>query len=595
MSKEKVAVQDKNKKSNEHDSRKGMPAFYNAIFTSRDVGSRVTERARSVASFRPIKLLGSVVQSASYASTRAYGWFLMTFGLVSLFLHLVEYYFSSAPTDELSQLVIGAVFAILSIPLMLVDIPICEALQRFPVTDYIFFEFFSIKRTSVDKKRKKGHPIIGMILGLVPAVFGFFFPMEAVVFVLASLFFVTVSFVSPEFPFLVTLMLVPYTTMFEYSTELLVAISLLSLLSFFAKVMIGKRHYSVGISDICIIVFALVIVIFGVIGGGEASTRISLVLVALALNYIPATNIIVNRRLADCAIDALAFSSLPVAVIAIAEYVVNILGNGRVPSSSVMSSPYILATYLCVTLSLVAFSVTGVRGLAKRVIYIALLPVLTVALVCTECIPVLIVLATLVVARTILRARKVPKEILLLIAVLPPLLFLLPTSALSAISSVSPMSMTLVELREGLLHAFDEFSENIIVGGGAADLADSAPGAISNTILGLGCRFGVIAVAVLCIVCTIRLRHDTVYFVFLKSSQLSVFSNMTTVAMFAMAACGWFCDVFADLGLYCLFFTLFGLNTAALRISKNEYEEREWYFKDQKAVDSSTVDIFLHR
>lgn len=588
-------MQDNNKKSNESDSGKEIPAFYSTLFTSRDAGAHITKRTRSVASFRPIKLLGSIVQSASYASTRTYGWFSMTFGLVSLFLHLAEYYFSSSPSDELSQLIIGAVFAIISIPLMLVDIPICEALQRFPVTDYIIFEFFSMRRTAADKKRKKSHPIIGMILGIVPAIFGFFFPMEAVVLVLVTTLFVTASFVSPELPFLFTLMLVPYTTLFEYSEELLVAVSLLTLLSFFSKVMLGKRYYSVSISDICIIVFAAVVVIFGVIGGGAASTRVSLVLVALSLNYIPATNIIVNRRLADCAVDAIVFSSLPVAVIAIADYTVNIFGTGRVPSSSVMSSPYILATYLCVVASLVAFSVLGVRGAVKRGIYIALLPVIALALACTECIPVLIVLPILVVARAILRSRKIPKELLLLLAVLPSLLFLLPSDALSAISSLSPMNTTLVELREGLLRMLKVFSENILVGVGAADLSDSSSGVPLNAILGLGYRFGIVAVVVLCVVCAIRLRQHTVYSVFLKSSQLSVFSNMTTVAMFAMAACGWYCDVFADFGLYCLFFALFGLNTAALRISKNEYEEREWYFKDQNAVDSSAVDIFLHR
>ena len=588
-------MQDNNKKSNESDSGKEIPAFYRTLFTSRDTGAHITKRTRSVASFRPIKLLGSIVQSASYASTRTYGWFSMTFGLVSLFLHLAEYYFSSSPSDELSQLIIGAVFAIISIPLMLVDIPICEALQRFPVTDYIIFEFFSMRRTAADKKRKKSHPIIGMILGIVPAIFGFFFPMEAVVLVLVTTLFVTASFVSPELPFLFTLMLVPYTTLFEYSEELLVAVSLLTLLSFFSKVMLGKRYYSVNISDICIIVFAAVVVIFGVIGGGAASTRVSLVLVALSLNYIPATNIIVNRRLADCAVDAIVFSSLPVAVIAIADYIVNIFGTGRVPSSSVMSSPYILATYLCVVASLVAFSVIGVRGAVKRGIYIALLPVIALALACTECIPVLIVLPILVVARAILRSRKIPKELLLLLAVLPSLLFLLPNDALSAISSLSPMNTTLVELREGLLRMLKVFSENILVGVGAADLSDPSSGVTLNAILGLGYRFGIVAVVVLCVVCAIRLRQHTVYSVFFKSSQLSVFSNMTTVAMFAMAACGWYCDVFADLGLYCLFFALFGLNTAALRISKNEYEEREWYFKDQNAVDSSAVDIFLHR
>ncbi len=588
-------MQDKNIKDNESDSGKKTPAFYSAVFNSRQPANHNAKRSRSETSFHPIKFLSSIVQSASYAQTRAYGWFSMTFGLVSLFLHLAEYYFSSSPSDELSQLVIGAVFALLSIPLMIIDLPICEALQRFPVTDYILFEFFSIKRMAEDKKRGKSRSVIGIFFGLVAAVFGFFFPMEMVVLVMAALLFATVSFVSPEFPFLVMLMLVPYATFFEYSGEAMTVISILSLVSFFAKVMLGKRYCNFGISDFCIIVFSAVVIIFGVIGGGEASTRVSLVLVALSLNYIPSTNIIVNRRLADCAIDAIVFSALPVAVIAVAEYITNIFTVGRRPASSVMSSPYILATYLCVILTLVAFSIIAVRGSVKKGIYIALIPALIVALVCTECLPVLIILPLLVIARSIMRSRRAKKEFMILLALVPAFVFFLPTSVLNAISSLSPMSTTLVELRAGLIRALENFSQSIFIGVGAADLSASAPSEFVNTILGIGCRFGIIAVIVLIAVCVIRLRQDTAYSVFLKSSQLSVFSNMTTVAMFAMLTCGWFSDVFADLGLYCLFFSLFGLNTAALRISKSEYEERAWYFKDQKDVDSSTADIFLRR
>lgn len=595
MSKEQLAVQDKNIKGNGSDTDKKTPAFYSAVFNDRQPTNRNAKRSRSETSLRPIKFLNSIAQSASCASTRTYGWFSMTFGLVSLFLHLAEYYFSSSPSEELSQLVIGAVFALLSIPLMIVDIPICEAFQRFVVTDYILFEFFAIKRMSEDKNRKKVRSTTGIFFGLAAAVFGFFFPMEVVVLALAALLFAVVSFVSPEFPFLVMLMMVPYATVFEYSAEIMALISVLSLVSFFAKVMLGKRYCSFSISDFCIIVFSAVVIIFGVIGGGEDSTRISLVLVSLSLNYIPSTNIIVNRRLADCAIDAIVFSSLPVAVIAIAEYIVNLLTVGRRPASSVMSSPYILATYLCVILTLATFSIIAVHGSVKRGIYIAFLPVLTIALIATECIPVLIILPLLVVARSIMRSRNAKKELMLLLAVVPSLVFLLPVSVLSAISSLSPMSTALPELRAGLISAFETFTKSVFIGKGAADLSASAPSEFVNTILGLGCRFGIIAVIVLIAVCVIRLRQDTTYSVFLKSSQLSVFSTMTTVAMFAMLTCGWFVDVFADLGLYCLFFSLFGLNTAALRISKNEYEERAWYFRDQKDVDSSTADIFLHR
>ncbi len=588
-------MQDKKTNSDSTDSGKKTPAYYSVLFKSREGGGRYVKRSRTVASFRPIKLLESLVDTASYASTRAYGWFAMTFGLLSLFLHLAEYYFSSSPSDELSQLVIGAVFALLSIPLMLVDIPMCTALQRFPVTDYILFEFFSIKRTAEVKRIRSGRPIIGALFGLITAVFGFFFPMEWVVVVLVSMLVVTVSFVSPEFPLLLMLILVPYTTLFSHFGEILIAVSILALLSFFAKVMLGKRHYSVGISDICILVFAATIVVFGVIGGGRDSTGVSLMLVALTLGYIPAANIIVNRRLADCAIDAIVFSSFPVCIFAIAQYIVNLFASTRAPSSSVMSSPYILATYLCILLVIVVSSVSGVNGPVKRGAYITLLPLLLFALITTECIPVLIVLVALVIARDIIRSRKLAKEFLILLAVAPSLVFLLPTSALTAISSLSPRGTTLVELRAEFIRSFQIFSKSIFVGVGAADLSGDTPVAMLNSVLGLGYRFGIFAVIVLCVVCAIRLYQDTHYSSLLKSSQLSVFSNMTTIAMFTLAACGWFCDAFADLGLYCLFFVLFGLNTAAMRISRSEHQERELYLKDQKDIDFSAVDIFLHR
>ena len=588
-------MQDKETNNSSTDSGKKTPAYYSVLFKSREVGGRYVKRGRTVASFRPIKLLDSLVEIASYASTRAYGWFAMTFGLLSLFLHLAEYYFSSSPSDELSQLVIGAVFALLSIPLLLADIPMCTALQRFAVTDYIFFEFFSIKRTGEYKRRKSGRPIIGAIFGLIAAVFGFFFPMEWVVVVLISILVATVSFVSPEFPLLLMLVLVPYATMLPHSSLILIAVSILALLSFFAKVLLGKRHYSIGISDACILVFAATIVVFGVIGGGSASTSVSLMLVALTLSYIPAANIIVNRRLADCAIDAIVFSSFPVCIVAIAQYIVNLITSTRTPSSSVMSSPYILATYLCIVLTIVISSIGGVRGPVKRGVYIALLPLLLFALITTECIPVLIVLVTLLIARDIIRSRKVAKELLILLAVAPSVIFLLPTSALAAISSLSPMGTTLVELRAEFIRSFRIFSDSIFIGVGAADLSGDAPVAMLNSVLGLGYRFGIFAVIVLCVVCAIRLYQDTLYSSLLKSSQLSVFSNMTTIAMFTLAACGWFCDAFANLGLYCLFFALFGLNTAAMRISRSEHQERAEYLKDQKDIDFSAVDIFLHR
>ena len=68
-------MQDKKPNKSDTGVDNKTPAFYKVLFNSREVGGRYVKHSRTVASFRPIKLLDSLVQAASYASTRVYGWF----------------------------------------------------------------------------------------------------------------------------------------------------------------------------------------------------------------------------------------------------------------------------------------------------------------------------------------------------------------------------------------------------------------------------------------------------------------------------------------------------------------------------------------
>ena len=65
--------------------------------------------------------------------------------------------------------------------------------------------------------------------------------------------------------------------------------------------------------------------------------------------------------------------------------------------------------------------------------------------------------------------------------------------------------------------------------------------------------------------------------------------------MMALLMLGWFADVSRDMSVYALFFLVFGMSTASLRISKNEYEDRQRYFGDNRRVDSSDADITLKK
>ena len=93
----------------------------------------------------------------------------------------------------------------------------------------------------------------------------------------------------------------------------------------------------------------------------------------------------------------------------------------------------------------------------------------------------------------------------------------------------------------------------------------------------------------------IRLRQVRVYTRFIKNSSISELSYLTTAAMLVVLVMGCFFDLMEDNSLFCLIVTVFGMSTAALRVSKKDYDERVGYFKDQNDRDSSVADVILSK
>lgn len=575
------------------DTGKRKNTFYNALFFSKEIDGLPVKSARPFLSGAVPKFINGAARSVAYSSTRTYGWCVLTFGILSLIIHLAEYYFSAEPAVELYTLIIAASFAIAGIPMMLVDKPMCIALQEIPITNYIFFDFFSIKKMRKNESVKPLPHIVGVLIGVIPAVLAFFFGMEYVCIGILALVIAVLSFVSAEFPFLFMLLSLPYLTVIPQSDIILVCLSLLALLSFARKVFLGKRVYVFGISDVFALLLALVIIATGVIGGGESSTANALILTALTLTYIPAANIIVNRRLADCAINSVIISVVPIAVIAIIRYIVSWIGGQRTAQSSLASSPSALSVWLVVAFVFAFYAIRHLKSYIGRGIYIFFLVLFALAIFTTECAPVLILLVPSVIAYFIIANYNLPKELLIFPFALPPVIFLLPRSALHSISEFFNLSITLGEMCAQLGTAAELLADNLFVGIGANGFSPDQNYPYFNTPLGIGIRFGVVAMAILAILFLLRMRQISAYSPYLKISTVRSFSTATLVALFALVSVGWFYDVFVDMSIYCLFFAIFGMNTSSLRIAKEEHDGRLELYDDKRSMESSALDITL--
>lgn len=538
---------------------------------------------KSVAS----KTFGALSEKFIYTSARSYGAMSIAFGLLSLFLYLGKNYFLPTPETNLASLIIGIAFSIAGIPLIFFDKPMCIFLQDFPLTDYIFFEFFSIKR--MDKVDSvKGFTILpSVIIGFVPAVIGAFLPPLYVVSAIAVLIFISVAIGTPEFPVIFALLIAPYLSPIPDAGLILASLSLLAFVSFGLKVAIGKRVYRFEIYDALLLLLSILFLVGGII---NKDVNNALVMISLTLCYIPASNIIINRRLADCAVNALVVSSVPISVIAIVEYVLSLFGKMEFSAKTIFINGDSYAAFLFLALAFSFCYAKEKKNPFKKTLYFSISALTLVNIILAWQIGLWFTTLVSALAYLVIRSEKIRKEFLLLLIVLPYLFLLLPNSFFADISEFLALSPALNDRFAEWKQGFELFLENSMFGLGFG--TETPP---ANTFLALALNFGVFVFAIVLIIFVFRLIQLSEYGIYMRNSLLALITKAGALAIFGLVSLGMSVDIFSDITIYFLFISVLGILSASLRISRNEYVERLSYYGDQRSADSSDINVRLSR
>ena len=572
--------------------------FNGKLFSSREisgVGAAGTMRLLRGGAARFLNFIGRCL---SYTATRAYGCFLMSFGFLSLLLHLGEYYFKAAPEVPLHTILTCTVVVIAAIPLLFFSKPICIAVQDFSVTDRLFFEFLSIKRMHRNIEHKSIPPLAAVFLGFIPAALGYVFSVEWVLIGMVVMLLALIAFTSPEFSMILSVVILPYLPLFENSTVLLCSLSVITVLSYALKVVIGKRSFSLDVYTVILSLAILLSLIGGVSGYGGTTVRNSLVTMSLFLAYFPISNIVINRRLADSVINAVAVSAAPIAVISVIEFIVEHPKTSfAVPKystpgiSAFFISPSALAAFLLVSAILTAVCVLEKKGRVEKAIF-ALFFLLELAVLGLVMQPGAILAAFFaMIAYSVIRSRRIPIDVLLLLVVISHLIFLIPSALLDTFydsMGLYPIfSDRLIEYSEG----FSLFKENLWFG---TDLRLSSM-ADYNALLGASIDLGVIVLALLAFALIIRLRHLSYFRIYVRNSGVASVADMTAVALIALLVYGAFENVFADITVAYTFLFVFALSTAALRTAKRENDDLLGYYGDSSSSDFSALDVSVNK
>ena len=551
------------------------------------------------------RLVKSVIERftdiISYSSTRAFGMFFVGFGLLSLLLHFTNDYFSN---DEvlLYVLLSCTLISILGVVFLVFDKPIAIAFQEFAPTDFIFFEFFCIKRMPRKEDAPRLSPIFGLVFGMLLAVLGILIPFQSVILCLVAIISITVTMMSTEFGYFVTFLALPYLDYIHHSDIVLAVLVAVTFLSFIRKVVMGKRVYSFEQYDLVIALFALFVLISGVFVKGLESFSSSVFLCLMACGYPLSSSLITNRRLADCMMNAIIVSSIPATVIAISQGIAGLTRGVFGGVSGSFSSPNELALFLLVSSIFTLYYIRVNKSAWVKALYAVFFLLSFVALVFVGDLWVFITGLFALLAYGATKLQRFSGIATVGICAAPSLLVFLPASFLTSISRIPVIS--LLELDEYAVRwqsSLRMLLDNIFVGIGigpdcfreeigsydiGADYRDSG-----SFFLEIGVEAGIFALLAFLILFLIRLRHRSSYTRFLKRSQVRLLSRFSAVALVALIVFGSFDYIWSDPSAIYLFWCVFGASSASLRVSRQNYDDYVGYYSDGRSDDSSAVDV----
>ena len=546
----------------------------------------------------------------------SYGSTIFAFGLMTVLLNLVDYYLRSQPGSPASALTSGAVLMLLSIPLLFINTPLLEFMLNHKFTDILLFEILCMKRVAIsDTRREESGWIYPVLIGAMIAVVGYFTSLTAVLLILALLIFAALAFSSPEFSLIATVAVLPAIPLLSFPTLAISALVGITAVSFVSKVFLGKRLYHFEQYDAIISFFIVFVLISGTFNKDFNSFAKAISLILLTFSYFLASNIIINKRLADNMINVLLFTSIPTAIYAIIDYFfLSGMPSGWIdPSTSpditrrataTFGNPNIYAVYLLVTVIFaLTFSFDKTKSKNTRIYYGAVFALNGYAMVLTWTRGAWLALIFALAAFAVIRSRRAPKALLITLASLPIAITIMPESVIQRLLSSLNLSDSSILSRLSIWRSsIAMMLDNLFIGIGVGDKAFSeeflkyAEDSVSaphshNLFLEIGCEFGIFALLLFVFIILTRIRHRASYARYVRKSTVNILSLISGTAFFALITYGMTDYIWYNTTMYALFWLVFGLGSATLRIAKKEYLDSVIPIDDYTSESFASADI----
>ena len=407
---------------------------------------------------------------------------------------------------------------------------------------------------------------------------------------------------SPEFIFLASLFTLPYVRFIPHGDIWLICAVAFALISFLIKAGIGKRVVYIEQYDIFIGIMLLLILISGIFLKGNESFSGSIRMIVLSVGYILSGNIITNRRLAERSVNAVIVSAVICALVSFVQFIILAIQTTPLTLEAtkvILARQDGIAVFLIVGVILATGMVKQASAHSKNA-YITSAIILFISIVLSGEFFAILVLLLAVPVYYILKNNLRPGLLLPLLLILPLVTLLLPTVVLDLLFYLSPSVVSAGDMFKLWRDSFSVWSGNLFlgIGIGSESFAEemAALGVFghpnsSNLFIELGLEAGIFALMAFIALIITRVKHRHMQYPYIHNSQTERMSILSGVCLFSLLSFGMVNYLWSDASSYYLFWCIFGMGSATLRVAKKDHIDRKVYYEETSAHDSSVIDI----
>lgn len=306
---------------------------------------------------RLLKLISDATSGLLGLSGRAVGAFGMTWGIYVVLVAFIKSSVLEGLTSPTADLAIGITAFLASIPLLFADKSIRSLISESSVLSAALTNIFGVPREAFRSKRmsvlgQSGAVILGIVFGLLT----YLIPAYHMVCGIAIFIAVALILLYPEGGVVISIGMAPLLGAFGAPSLTLAVAVLMTAVSYFIKVIRGKRIFSVAAADLPIYAFMLAVLLSGIAPGDSNTLENALLCCSLMLIFPLVVNLMRSKRWIGACTVALTASALIMAFIGIAQYLLGSAPSGWIDTDlfsgiasravSLFDNPNVFGAYL---------------------------------------------------------------------------------------------------------------------------------------------------------------------------------------------------------------------------------------------------------